>query len=269
MHLLPQYRRNPPYIGDSDADIRRYINKLAYAVDHYGHEAFGLTADDAALIFASRDAYEAVYQKAKSPTRTKPLVARKNEARDEADRVGRMYAMLIKHNPNVPIKLRVTAGVNLDKKTRTPSGKPRTCPCVTPIANQGNVTELRFRDLALTTGRLPRAASVSHLLLFAEVAPKGKLTRKEHALRLLMPVSSNPIRVEWDAKLLARFGLDETEGILEALYRGQWLTSKSLLGPMGLPKTFVVPYICGSTKADAKDDAAHAEDDDPPLPLAA
>ncbi|MCI0364993.1 MAG: hypothetical protein L0219_14040 [Phycisphaerales bacterium] len=245
---------------DHDPGVLSYIVNLASQVEQHGHEAFGLTVDDLALIIARRDAYSTAYSIAGNPaTKTRPKVLAKNQARDEADRVSRMYAQIIKANPDVPKELKVSAGVHIDKETRTPKGQPRTFPFVNFIINTPHVTKLRFRDVGLPTGRIPREDGITHLLLYAEIAPKGELTRSEAALRLIAAPTRNPVHVRFD-----QVDLPAGKG-LTALYRGRWLSSKGLMGPLGPPVSVTVP-MSGSSAKQAKGDQ---DEDQPPLKLAA
>ena len=191
----------------------------------------------------------------------------KNTARDEADRISRMYAQIIKNQPShlVSRDLKVAAGVPvLDRGARRRNGPPGTFPYLEVncegVPGLGSNLKIRFRDSALGTFRMPRVDGVTHLVLHAKVlaAPRQIVA---HATR-------NPFRVRFDADLLARFGLVATRTddpttefrAVNVAFRGQWLNAKAEVGPLGPPSMLVVPVSCRQVHA-------IEERDSPPLSL--
>lgn len=258
MEHLPHHHqpKRSDYVGDSDQDVLAFINNLARCVQAQGPEAFGLTADDQALIIARRDAYAAAYSLANAnSTKTQTAVLRKNESRDEADRVSRMYAQIIKRLPGVSDTLKIIAGAPVEKPGRTPKGQPRTFPWLhvdTALKpTLASEVKVRFYDAALSTGRMPREDGVTHLILHAEIAPEAKYTMKESSMRAEAYLTRNPYTMRFDSKLFERFGLREGDRdyqFVGVMLRGQWLNAKGEVGPLGPPAMFNVPVKFGAVK---------------------
>lgn len=270
-------RRTLPYIGDSDHDVFAFISNLAHQLQTaspLGPEAYGLTADDLAIIIAARDAYEIALPQAQNPaTNSRTAVIAKNTARDEADRISRTYAQIIKNQPshNVSDELKVLAGVRIEKTTRTPKGPPGTFPRLyivhDGVLGLGSNVKLRFRDDALGTGRMPREDGVTHVVVYAKIAPPPPVAAS--AMQVIAHATRNPFRVRFDASLLARFGLRPTsrdDGAAEfrsvtVMFRGQWLNAKGEVGPLGPAAMFNVPVSGGGVVAigDLRDESEGRE----------
>lgn len=219
-------------------------------------------ADDLALISARRDAYEPLYFAAQPNDRTPSLIAHKNAARDEADRVSRLYTQIIKTQPDVPDQLKFNAGVRLDKQTRSRTGRPRTFPRV-HVDQSGPPTtpcqvKIRFHDAALARSRMPREDGITHMILHAKIAANGKLTKKASSLRVVAHMTRNPHTVKFDRALLERFGLLEHEADvrhLGVMLCGQWLNAKGEVGPLGPAAMFNVPVPYLNAQATAEPEA--------------
>jgi hypothetical protein len=268
--VLPHlHRRRPPYIGDSDQDILAFISNLARAITQHRPGAYGLTADDLAIIVAARDKYEPLFQACATNDRTRSLVVAKDQARDEADHIGRRYAQIIKNMPpdKVSDQLKAIAGVPISgaRKRRKshvapPSSYPRlylherTAQGLTQLVRS---VWLRFRDSALTgTARMPREKYVTHMVLHAEIVAFGsdgvlkpRFSMDERSLRVVGYVTRNPYRVKLDASLLAKFGIDIADPSLHSIgimFRSQWLNARGLAGELG-PARFVNVVMKGAS----------------------
>jgi hypothetical protein len=286
MDITPAHQRPAytDYIGDSDHDVLAFISNLARSVQEFGPQAFDLTADDLALIVAAHEAYEPLFQVSKTNDRTPSVIAAKDVARDEADHIGRSYAQIIKNRPGVSDALKVIAGVPIEKTTRTPKGQPRTFPRLHVAAGLRSTlvpeVDVRFRDVALATGRMPREDGITHMILHAEIvlcAPGARtmtFTFEQSSLRVLAYVTRNPYTVKLGNDLLERFGLRLNDRstpappvlpCVSAIFRGQWLSAKGAVGPLGPPAMFNVAMnavpVNGTALAaeSAPHTAAHAE----------
>jgi hypothetical protein len=285
-NLPPRTPHAPPYIGDSDTDVFRFIDNLANQVARRGAAAYGLTADQLAALTAARDAYQPLLAISKSNQRTAPGIVAKNEARDAADHLARTIAQQIKHNPHVSHALRVDAGVPPGDGERVRSrGVPRTTPQITArLDTKPRLVpriEIRFHDASLASTRMPREAGITHLVLSAELAPDGMLTERRSALRPIAYLTRTPSRITMDHDVLRLFDLDRcaTDFIcVQGLFIGRWLTNRGHLGPLGNAAYVSMPLRKAAVRAwrNAADrdehvngDAADAGDAPAPLPRAA
>jgi hypothetical protein len=264
--------RNSDYIGDSDHDVLAFISNLAQQVQLHGPAAFGLKVDDLAIIIAVRDAYQTAYQRVHDPrTRTVPNTVAKNEARDEADRISRTYAQIIKNQPSHVVSdvLKVSVGVRVEKETRTAKRRPGTAPIlyVGPGVRLYVVPEvtIRFRDSALATARMPREDGITHMILHGKIALQGEFSTSASSRHVVAYITRNPHIVKFDRNLLDLFGALEpleqyrvaaSEAMqrgatfppcfLGVMFQGQWLNAKGEVGPLGQAKFFNVPLPLGT-----------------------
>ena len=276
MELLthPHRPRRADYIGDSDQDVLAFIRNLARRMQDQGPAAYGLTASDAAAIIAAHQAYAAAFALASAnSTRTGTAVLHKNEMRDEADRIARTFAQIIKNDPGVSNELKIIAGVPVDKARgaggRSRSNRPGTFPRLSVDTRNAHwfvpEVKVRFCDSELATGRMPREDGVTHMILHAEIVPGPphpppiKFAGSESSLRVVAHLTRNPFTLRFDKSLFQRFGLEWCEGgggavqpYVGVMFRGQWLNAKGQVGPLRPEKSINVPLSQGVLVSQAK-----------------
>jgi hypothetical protein len=232
--------------------------------------------------------YQAAFAVANNPaTNSRAAVAAKNRARNEADRVSRTYAQIIKNAPGVPNELKAIVGAPVPNVTRgrRRKGPPATFPYLyvarDGVLGLGSMVKLSFRDAALGTGRMPREVGITHLVVHAQVTPA--LPVEADAPMAFMPaiapmqviahITRNPFPVRFDASLLGRFGLSATSNndpgrefqAVKVMFCGQWLNAKGDVGPLGLPAMLQIPVSGKKSMRADRDNAG----DQPQLKLAA
>ena len=210
-----------PYIGDSDVATLDWLVNFTNLVTA-DPSAYGLTADDAAQMAMRTEAYAQAFHQAQHPsTRTTNVVKRKDDARAQAEALGRTLAMQVKVNPQITNDQKITLGIRVDDATRTPIGAPQTMPILNIVDAHRGVHTLRYCDV-LTPDSRRKPPGVTHMLLFAEIAPPEALTGAEENLRFIAAVTRQPHVVTFDPK-------GNTGKVVQ--YKARWLTAKGLLGP--------------------------------------
>ncbi len=213
-------RRSPPYMGESDSEVRYWASNFADQIENV--PAYGISPADAAFVRNLLNQYITFYDMAQSAsTRTSPIVLAKTETRQELEQVCRAFAMQIKADPGVSDDLKTNAGIHLDDQVRTPIGAPRTQPILNIVSAGPGTHTLRFRDMNTMSSRR-KPAGITHMLLFAEIARPGHAKGVDAGLEFMGAVTRNPYRV--------RFDYDRHAGRI-AHYKARWLTAKGLLGP--------------------------------------
>jgi hypothetical protein len=227
---MPTITLTGSFIPDDDAGIRLFLNNFAEVVAQ-NPAACGLTASDSATLTALAQAYDELYVLANNPlTRTTPVVAEKDAARNQAVETVRIYATQIKANLGVPEQLKIALGIHIDDTTRTPIPAPQTSPVLTVEATNA-LHEIRFSD-SMTPGMRAKPPGAIQLQLFRAMGDSSIADVSE--AQFIGAHSRQPILLTYDPTP-ANTGKTAT-------YFARWCTAKGLVGPWGPPVAATIAF---------------------------
>lgn len=221
--------RRKPYMPDSDSGkktwMERFIAKLESDPQRYGF------ADPRMFEYYQRTIrtyIKAVDAVANPATCTPGAVKEKNNARKEAVRMCRDFAMQLKWDSTLTIAEKIALGIHVDEASpppehaKLPEGAlPGSlgCPDLVVLSSPNGGHVIRYRDIMTPSKAKPKG--VSHLLLFAAIGEKPRM-RRTHA-RLLGAYTKRPFEIMYPVDC----GI---EG-LYVTYYGRWLTTRGEMSP--------------------------------------
>lgn len=237
--------RRKPYMPDSDIGkktwMERFITKLESDPQRYGF------ADPRMFEYYQRTIrtyIKAVDAVASPATCTPGAVKEKNNARKEAVRMCRDFAMQLKWDSTLTIAEKIALGICADEApseaAKLPGGVlPGSlgCPDLVVLSSPNGGHVIRYRDIMTPSKAKPKG--VSHLLLFAAIGEKPRM-RRTHA-RLLGAYTKRPFEIMYPMDC----GLE----CLYVTYYGRWLTTRGEMSPWSRP----VSKIIGETQVSLRE----------------
>jgi hypothetical protein len=214
-------------IPRSDALARNYINDYATTVAA-DPAKYGLSSADSSAITLAAQTYSACYTLATTPaTRTELTIIAKDEARNAAEALIRLYSIQIKYNAGISTEDKAAIGISQPNPSRTRRNVSDTLPILAIIgALQGSQT-LRFSDSTTPDSRAkPFGAQMLELRVNVAETAGGEA---EEA-RPCGIYSTNPIGVP--------FAPADNKKI--ATYWGRWANTRGQFGPWSLPVSMTI-----------------------------
>jgi len=190
--------------------------------------AFAISISDAVAIGRAVDDFAVAYAVITNPaTRTPVAVLVKDQARNSADAICRVYYNLIKPNQGISDADKIAIGVRPINLSRARIGEPTTSPLLKLIGATPASHTLYYSDTN-TPDRSAKAFGATHLQLF--VALGESPARDVNSGRYYQSFTRNPMSV----------GFAHADDGKVATYWGRWMTRKGEVGPWSLPTTMRV-----------------------------
>jgi hypothetical protein len=182
-----------------------------------------ITPQEAAAIQQAVDLFAATYSRVLDPvTRGVVTVCAKDEARNNAEQLCRLYYSLIKPNAGISDADKIAIGVNPVNRSRTPIQCPQTSPLINIIAGTPGVHTLRYSD-SMTPTSSGKPFGAIQLQLFVAIGETRANDPGE--AQFYRDFTVNPMSVAFKA---------EDDGKL-ASYFGRWSSRRGDVGPWSLP----------------------------------
>jgi hypothetical protein len=219
--------RRKPYMPDSDLGKRmwmeRFITTLERDPKRYGFDDPRMFEYYQRTI---RTFIKAVDTAANKGLRSPSVTRAKNNARKEAVRLCRDFAMQLKWDSSLTEVEKISLGIHTVEAQLEPAKLPEGvmtgtlgCPALAVLSSPNGGHVIRYFDITTPSKAKPRG--VSHLLLFGAIGEKPNM-RRTHA-RLLGAYTKRPFEIMYPMAC----GI---EG-LYVTYYGRWLTTRGEMSP--------------------------------------
>lgn len=211
------------YIPTRDADKVVWMKNFAAQVGARW-AAYGLSPADAENIAVVVGRFVEAYRLAVDPgTRTKPVVAAKDEARNAAEQLCRTYAMLIKPNRGVSTDDKLLLGIRPINPQRNKIEAPTSAPRLNIVGALVGSHTLRFAD-SNAMDRRAKPFGAANLQLFVHVGEREERVEPE-AATLYGVFTKNPVGVSFASR----------DGGKVATYFARWCSRRGEPGPWSSP----------------------------------
>ncbi|HEV2296747.1 MAG TPA: hypothetical protein VGR35_23095 [Tepidisphaeraceae bacterium] len=209
-------------IPAQDGPAREYMLTFANVIA-FDPSVYQLQQVDSDAISAAVNAYSAAYTLAIEPaTRTELTIIDKDETRNSAEQIVRLYAMQIKYNAGISTAAKAAIGVSQPNPERNPINVPASSPLMNIIGATPGAQTVRYADTsAPDSGAKPFGAA--SLQLF--VAITDEPTTDEAVAKFYGAFTRNPIGVAFN----------EADDGKVATYFARWADRKGQVGPWSLP----------------------------------
>jgi hypothetical protein len=214
------------YIPEADSGALDWMRVFSQGISSAPH-SFQLAPADAETIRQAVDAFAAAMSVASSPsTRTKSSVQKKDEARNSAKSICRLYAKLIKFNAGISDSSKISIGVPPEKNSRTRRNVPGN-PLLKVLGATPAQHVLMYHDSATPTRRaMPFGATRLQLFVAIGDGPSEDVSDA----RFFGSFTSTPMRVKHDPANAGK----------TATYFGRWGSQRGEFGPWSLPISFTI-----------------------------
>lgn len=217
-----------PYIPPKDSDFLAWITNFNTLITA-APATYGLVAADATAIDAVTDPYVTAQGVVDNPaTKTVTTVATKNNTKQAALAVVRVYAQQIAHNAGVADADKLALGLNLPNTSPSPIPAPTSSPLLTIIgATPGQLT-IRFAD-SNTPDKRSKPQGATQMQLFVQTATTVGTDPADASF--YAAVTKQPFAVNFDPGDAGKM----------ATMWARWQTRTGLTGPFSLAASFVIP----------------------------
>ncbi len=214
-------------IPRQDAQAVNYINIFATKVA-MGPGVYMLSSADSAAISLAAANLQSAYTAAITPaTRNKLTVSAKDEARNAAEALIRLYSIQIKYNAGITTQDKEAIGIAQPNPFRSQRNVPNSSPLLAILGNLPGSQTLRFSDANTPDSRRkPFGAQMLELrVAVAETVVTDVALAKPCGI-----FSKNPIGVAFD----------NADNKKVASYFGRWADTKGEVGPWSLPISMAI-----------------------------
>jgi hypothetical protein len=248
-----------PYIPRADKDFRRFAENFANNI-HRNPAMFCLTPAEAASIMQALVRFNDAYTIANDPpTRTRPTIADKDDARSILQNKISNYAAYIRSNLGITDGDKVRIGV----RPRNVAHKSRKCPTTVPLLNfigsLPGIDQLCFHDSNRPESKAKPYGTV-HLELYVAYSLPGEARPKKEQATYLGPFKKSKMLVMRDPEQGA------PGGGAQPTYWARWRGFDGVAGPWSLPCSMSLARKKASEQTQGTSESGESEQ---PLKLAA
>lgn len=205
-------------IPSQDEPAEQYMRQYAEIVAGNYASYFLSLADSAALTLATGN-YTTAWNRYKNPITTGPLaLTQKDETRNAAEALVRLYSIQIKFNQAISTELKQALGIRQPNPGRTPVDSPTTMPVLSIVGALPGSQTLRFVDNTSPTRRA-KPANASLMELWLAIGAEAASDRS--TARSIGLFTKNPIGIAFE----------ESDNQKIATYWGRWANRKGQYGP--------------------------------------
>lgn len=205
-------------IPSQDGPAEQYMRQFAQTVAG-NYAAYFLSAADSAALTLATGNYTTAWNLYKDPTTTGPLVlTQKDETRNAAEALVRLYSMQIKYNQAIPTELKQAVGVRQPNPARTSNDDPTTQPVLSIVGALEGSQTLRYVDATAPTRR-GKPAGIALIELWLAIGEEEAPDRS--TARSIGLFTKNPVGVAFA----------ESDNQKIATYWGRWANRKGQYGP--------------------------------------
>ncbi len=219
-----------PYIPRADGKFLAWATQFVHGIQSSPY-SYGLSPADGEALQRSLDEFAQAYALATNEsTRTKPVIAAKNDARAALENFCRRYAALIRPNNGVSTQDLVSLGVRPANASHARRQAPATSPMINVISAGNSVHELHFND-SMAPDRKAKPFGAVCLQLFCAITEGDDVPTVDDA-QFVGSMTRNRFLIVHEHK----------DARKTATYWGRWQSRRGDVGPWSLPRSFTIAF---------------------------